>query len=224
MKPLAPLYYWALVVVISTPTLAYAIDPDTFSQPVSFLYEEAIDAPGTNTTIMSPAVSFLYPEAIDIPGLSIVSRSAYVSFLYLKLPEDDYLLWAAEKFTQETVLSSSTDWQQSSDPDHDGKSNLHEYLFGTSPLDGQSLPVLRIERTIVNLEQRPCLRWNERRAVLALSMTYSIESSTDLRNWLLLPVSLGTISRSDAGGGYDLVTFTFNSANIPNGFFHLNVQ
>ena len=70
--------------------MLHATNPDTFSQMVSFQYDDALDEIGT--IIQSNVVSFQYDDALDELNTTIQSKA--VSFQYFETIGDQYLSFA----------------------------------------------------------------------------------------------------------------------------------
>jgi hypothetical protein len=79
--PRAAILLIAALSVMWMSASARAADPDTFSPVVSYQYQDSLDEPGSQTTIMSPVVSYQY---FDWPGDENVTftNSPNVSYYY----------------------------------------------------------------------------------------------------------------------------------------------
>ena len=115
----------------------------------------------------------------------------------------DYNLWSATTFTDETPLELR---DRSDDPDQDGIPNLHEQAFGGNPQtsDPHILPVCE---TALHNGQR-YLQISYRKPTFNNALTYSVETVVDLNGtWSSHSSAVERISISAESGNYDRYTY-----------------
>ena len=91
-----------------------------------------------------------------------------------------YDQWANQNFTSGEQTDSEFG-QVTSDPDHDGRTNLMEYAFNSSPFisDYENEPVVNTPGALVVLTYQADTN--------KADITYAIQESTDLENWVNIP-------------------------------------
>ncbi len=110
---------------------------------------------------------------------------------------DPYVAWAS-------VIPVEADRDRTDDPDHDGFTNLQEYLFGTSPV-GSSGTLVTTARNGSNL----LVTWAQRN-----TGTFLVQESPNLVTWT---TSLVTVGNSADQSGLYSADYTRKEATVPVG-------
>ncbi|MGC3988232.1 MAG: hypothetical protein QM796_00840 [Chthoniobacteraceae bacterium] len=117
---------------------------------------------------------------------------------------------------------------ENGDDDHDGKSNLVEYAYGTDPTvaDELRLPQTRVETDPKDGKQYPAFTYHRR--LDDLSLVYRIEISHDGTNWVPAGTSLEAMGTPtlDADGVTETVSVRLKTPVVPDQstFFRLQVS
>ncbi len=100
-------------------------------------------------------------------------------------PQSTYETWAADYPSLDAAWIAPT-----ADPDGDGRDNISEFSFGTSPLSGADGNGYAAERTEAGIE----LRWTARTDG---SVVYQPHGSGDLKTWTALAIASEVMSTPD---------------------------
>ena len=114
------------------------------------------------------------------------------------------------------------------DADGDGKSNLLEYAFGSDTLgtnadEKDRRPKRKLDRANGDFQ----ITFVRRKSDVATDLTYTVERSTDMVNWITTGITL--VSSQDIGDGLEEVTYKsdqkFNASDSPkNQYLRIKVE